>query len=329
MTVAPRDGWNGLVAIDKPAGVTSHDVVALLRKRLGSPGAGHLGTLDPSATGLLIVALGAATRAIRVWQGGTKTYQATLRFGVVTDSQDLAGRVLETRDTSGLDEARVRAASDAFIGTTEQVPPMVSALKVGGERLHALARRGVEVERAPRVVTVHAWEWLGFDLPEARCRVTCSGGTYVRTLAHDLGAALGTGAALAALRRTRSEPFGLERAVPLAALDAWTPEQVLERAGIPLDEALGVLPSVPLDEAAASLLGMGGRPAIASPPPALPDPPLAVVFRDVSGRALALGARLPDPARSAHSLAAASVVFPWAVRSGPGHREPAPAEGPA
>ncbi|HUK63616.1 MAG TPA: tRNA pseudouridine(55) synthase TruB, partial [Dongiaceae bacterium] len=230
-------GWSGLVSIDKPAGVTSHDVVTRVRARLASPGAGHLGTLDPAATGLLVVALGAATRAIRVWQGGTKTYEARVRFGVTTDSHDLAGRVLETRDPSGLDEIRVRDAARAFVGPLLQIPPMVSAIKVGGERLHALARRGVVVERAPRPITVHGWEWTEFALPEAAFRVTCSGGTYVRTLAHDLGRSLGVGAALGALRRTRSEPFDLGRAVPLAALDTLSAAAVVERAGKPLAEA--------------------------------------------------------------------------------------------
>ncbi|MFI5370363.1 MAG: tRNA pseudouridine(55) synthase TruB [Candidatus Eisenbacteria bacterium] len=327
--MTPHTTWSGLVAVDKPSGPTSHDVVARVRDRLASPGAGHLGTLDPSATGLLLIALGAATRAIRVWQGGTKTYEATLRFGVVTDSQDLDGRVLETHDATGLDESRVRAATAALVGERTQVPPMVSALKIGGERLHALARRGVMLERAPRRVTVHAWEWLGFAWPEARFRVTCSGGTYVRTLAHDLGRSLGVGAAIGSLRRIRSEPFGLERAVPLAMLEEWSADQVLARAGIPLDQALEVLPAVVLDETGATTLGMGGRPPIDGAPPTTPDPPLAVVFRDRGGRALALGERRPDPARPGRALAAAHVVFPWAVRTGAGRAVARPGGGDA
>ncbi|NOT34378.1 MAG: tRNA pseudouridine(55) synthase TruB, partial [Candidatus Eisenbacteria bacterium] len=253
--------WHGLVSIDKPIGITSHDAVAKLRRRLASPGAGHLGTLDPAASGLLVVALGAATRAVTVWQGGTKTYEATMRFGVTTASQDLDGEVLETRDAAGLSETQVREASRAFVGALEQVPPMVSALKVGGRRLHELARRGVEVERSPRSVHVRSWEWLGFELPEARFRIVCSGGTYVRTLAHDLGNALGCGAALAALRRTRSEPFGIDRAVSMRDLDELPVAEVLARSGVPLDQALVVLPAVTLDAAGVAAIGVGGRPA--------------------------------------------------------------------
>jgi tRNA pseudouridine55 synthase len=316
MSVTAVTGWSGLVSVDKPAGVTSHDVVTRVRARLTSPGAGHLGTLDPSATGLLVVALGAATRAIRVWQGGLKTYEARLRFGVTTDSHDLDGRVLETRDASGLDETRVRDATGAFVGPLLQIPPMVSALKVGGERLHALARRGVVVERAPRSITVHRWDWTAFALPEATFRVTCSGGTYVRTLAHDLGHSLGPGAALVSLRRTRSEPFDVARSVPLAALETLPADQVLERAGTPLDQALAVLPAVVLDEDAVLRIGAGGRPPLDQPAPEPPDPPLGVVFRDARGVALALGERLSDPRRPGHALAAPRVVFPWAVRGG-------------
>lgn len=311
--------WHGLLALDKPSGVTSHDVVARVRRRLASPGAGHLGTLDPAATGLLVVALGAATRAIPVWQGGAKTYEGACRFGVITSTQDLQGEVLETRDASPLSENAVRAASRAFEGTIAQVPPMVSAIKVGGRRLHALARRGLEVERAPRSVEVHAWEWLGFELPGARFRIRCSGGTYVRTLVHDLGLALGPGAALASLRRLRSEPFGLERSVTMRDLDELAPEAVLERAGLPLDRALEVLPAIVLDEAAAAAVGAGGRPAVDPLDRPVGGGPRSVVLRDGAGRALALGELAPDPSRAGGALACPHVVFPWAVRTGRDH----------
>jgi tRNA pseudouridine55 synthase len=251
-----------------------------------------------------------------VWQGGTKTYEGTIRFGIETDSQDLDGAVVAERPLGTLDADRVRAASAALVGTIAQVPPMVSALKVGGRRLHALARRGVEVERAPRSVTVHAWEWLALSLPEARFRISCSGGTYVRTLAHDLGRALGTGAALAALRRTRSEPFGLERSVTADDLARLTPAEVIERAGIPIDRALEVLPAVVVEPAAAAALGTGGRPPVnrdgADRAP-IGAGPRSVVFRDRSGRALALGELLAD---GDSVIACPHVVFPWAVRSG-------------
>src|SRR5258706_301917 len=211
--------WSGLLAMDKPVGVTSHDVVDLVRRRLRAKGAGHLGTLDPGASGLLMIALGAATRCSTVWQGGEKTYEATIRFGVTTSTQDLQGEVEIERPTDALNEPAVRDASAAFTGGLLQVPPMMSALKVGGQRLYRLARRGETVEREARPIRVAEWTWLSFQLPQARCRIRCSGGTYRRTLAHDLGEGLGTGAALRALRRLRSEPFDLERASRLRDLD--------------------------------------------------------------------------------------------------------------
>jgi len=313
---APSRGvFHGLLGIDKPVGPTSHDVVAIVRRRLGSPGAGHLGTLDPAASGLLVVAMGAATRALPVWHAGEKTYQATLRLGIVTRSQDLTGEVV-ARHAVQVDEAAVRAAARALTGEIDQVPPMVSALKVGGERLHALARRGIEVTRAPRRVRISSWEWLGMALPEATFRVRCSAGTYVRTLAHDLGMALGCGAALASLRRLRSEPFGLERSVTLADLDARSREEILERAGVPLDQALSVLPPVVLDAAAAASVGAGGRPAVAAGDAPIAAGPRSIVFRDDSGQALALGELRADAVEPGRVLACPRVVFPWAARCG-------------
>jgi len=311
----PALQFHGLVCLDKPVGPTSHDVVVHVRRRLLSPGAGHLGTLDPTASGLLVVALGAATRALPVWQGGEKTYEASLTLGVVTSSQDLAGTVLERRPVA-IDEAMLKTAALAFTGEISQVPPMVSALKVGGERLHALARRGIEVTRAPRRVTISAWDWLEIQLPEARFRVRCSSGTYVRTLVHDLGAALGTGAALGALRRLRSEPFTIEQAITLAELERSTPEEALAKAGIPLDRALDVLPAVTLDAEAAAIAGAGGRPQVAPGAGPIAGGPRSVVFRDAEGRALALGELTADPADASRMLACPRVVFPWAVRSG-------------
>jgi tRNA pseudouridine55 synthase len=307
--------FHGLLMIDKPAGPTSHDVVARVRRRLGSPGAGHLGTLDPAASGLLVVALGAATRALSVWQGGEKTYQATLTLGVITHSQDMTGEVLERRVVD-VDEDALRGAARALTGEIDQVPPMVSALKVGGERLHVLARRGIEVERAARRVRVSSWEWLGVALPEASFRVTCSSGTYVRTLAHDLGMALGCGAALASLRRLRSEPFSLERAVTVAELDRCSREEILDRAGVTLDQALAVLPAIVLDAAAVASVGAGGRPSVHAGDAPLGAGPRSVVFRDAAGIAQALGELSADPVDPGRALACPRVVFPWAVRSG-------------
>jgi tRNA pseudouridine55 synthase len=305
--------FSGLLVVDTPAGVTSHDVVLKVRRRLKSPGAGHLGTLDPGASGLLAIALGAATRAIPVWQGGLKTYEARLRFGVITSTQDLHGEVLERRAVE-LTEEVVRKAAEGFVGELEQTPPMVSALKVGGRRLHALARRGIEVDRRARPIRVHTWEWLGFDLPEATFRIQCSAGTYVRTLAHDLGQRLGTGAALAALRRLRSEPFDLASAVRLRDLDQQPPSEVLAHA-IPLGTALAVLPAVRLDRRQVEAIGVGGRPLVEPGDAPIGAGPRSVVFRADDDTPLALGELRPD-ADPARALACPHVVFPWAVRSG-------------
>ena len=304
--------WDGLLPVDKPAGVTSHDVVARVRRALGMRAAGHLGTLDPAATGLLVVALGAATRCSTVWQGGEKTYEARVRFGVVTDSQDLDGTVLETRSVD-VTEDQVRAASLALVGEIEQIPPMVSALKHRGERLHAIARRGETVERAPRRITVHGWRWLDLALPEARFVVRCSGGTYVRTLAHDLGERLGCGAALAGLRRLGSAPFQIQQACAWDDLASLEASDVLASHGIALDQALAVLPAVTLDALGAEALGRGQRVRVEAGGAPVGAGERSVVLRDVSGRALALGElRLEAGAVAAFP----QVVFPWAVREG-------------
>ncbi len=319
---APAPLWSGLLAVDKPEGLTSHDVVQRVRRRLEARGAGHLGTLDPGASGLLLLALGAATRCVPVWQGGEKTYDATLRLGLVTSSQDVHGEVLE-RHPVELDAARVRAASAEFIGALEQVPPMVSALKVAGERLYRLARRGEVVERAPRQVRVSEWTWIDLELPRARFRVRCSGGTYVRTLAHDLGQRLGCGAALESLRRLRSEPFGLERSITLDALERVPRTEVLATAGIPLDQALEVLPTLVLDAAAAGQVGHGQRPALerrAIEATGLPleGGPRSVVARDPQRRVLALGELVTEAAHPEQVRFCPHVVFPWAVATGRG-----------
>jgi tRNA pseudouridine55 synthase len=309
-------GWSGLLPVDKPAGMTSHDVVALARRRFGQRAIGHLGTLDPGASGLLVLVLGAATRCAVVWQGGRKSYTGTARFGVVTDTQDVDGRELERSDLRPT-EAQVRAASARLLGELDQVPPMVSAIKQGGERLYELARRGITVERAARRVRVDAWRWLEFGVDEARFEVDCSAGTYVRTLVHDLGSALGCGAALAALQRTRSEPFALEAACPWADLEGGAPAESLARHGLTLDRALETLPAVVLSAAALEGIGRGQAPRV--PTDALPQAaavgagPRSVVFRDEHGRALALG-ELRREGDGVHARPA--VVFPWTVRTG-------------
>lgn len=314
--IAPGDpsAWAGLLPVDKPEGVTSHDVVDRARRALRLRAAGHLGTLDPGASGLLVLAIGVATRCAVVWQGGGKTYEGVARFGIVTDTQDTHGRVLETREVRA-SEAEIRAAALALTGDLLQVPPMVSALKHRGRRLYELARAGETVERAARPVRVEEWEWRSFEPPDAAFRVRCSGGTYVRTLVHDLGARLGCGAALAGLRRTRSEPFGIEQACAWRDLVPADPRALLARHGIPLDRALEVLPAVALDEAGVEALGHGRAAAVAPGSGPVGAGERSVVLRGPGGRALALGELRPGP-REGEVLAAPQVVFPWAVREG-------------
>lgn len=208
----------GVLVVDKPAGMTSHDVVARVRRALDMRRVGHTGTLDPAATGVLVCAVGRATRLVPVLQAGRKTYAATAVLGVVTDSQDADGEVVATTDASHLTEQGVCEVMNRFIGTIEQVPPMVSAVKVDGTRLHELAREGVEVEREARSVTVHDLvmeDWEPGEHPRVSFLVTCSTGTYVRTLAHDIGVRLGVGGSLVSLRRVANGPFTIDRAMTL------------------------------------------------------------------------------------------------------------------
>jgi tRNA pseudouridine55 synthase len=213
---------DGLVVVDKPAGWTSHDVVGKLRKCYGQRRVGHAGTLDPDATGVLLVGLGRVTRLLRYLQETTKAYTGRVVFGVATDTLDASGAVLERAEMT-LIRAQVEDAARAFTGEIAQVPPMVSAMKVGGRKLYELARAGEEVERAPRRVRIDALTVDAFEpgpYPEATISVVCSTGTYVRSLAADLGVALGGCAHLAALRRTAVGSFTLAEAHAIDAIEA-------------------------------------------------------------------------------------------------------------
>ena len=206
---------NGILVIDKPQDWTSHDVVAKLRGILHVKRIGHAGTLDPMATGVLPVFVGRATRAVEFAAEREKEYIAGLRLGVVTDTQDITGSVLETNPVSVTRE-QVEAVLDQFRGPIQQIPPMYSAIKKGGRKLYELARRGQEVERHPRPITIYELELMEQVSPtEFTLRVLCSKGTYVRTLCHDIGQALGCGGTLSALRRTQSAGFTLDQAVTL------------------------------------------------------------------------------------------------------------------
>ncbi|MCB0981261.1 MAG: tRNA pseudouridine(55) synthase TruB [Ilumatobacteraceae bacterium] len=239
---------HGLAVVDKPAGVTSHDVVGMLRRRFGERQVGHAGTLDPDATGVLLVGVGKGTRLVRFLTDLGKTYTGEVVFGTTTDSLDSTGVVTGTFDMAGLTEAAVReAVRDHLMGPIMQVPPMVSALKVDGRRLHELAREGVEVERAPRPVTVYRF---GIEPTADPLRylveVHCSKGTYIRSLADDLGRLCGGGAHLHGLRRIAVGSFTVAEAAP--------PEQAVL---LPLATALRDYAQVRVDDATAALVRQG------------------------------------------------------------------------
>lgn len=209
----------GVLLLDKPTGFTSHDVVARLRRKLQMKRIGHAGTLDPMATGLLIMLIGRATKISQFLISLDKEYEGTVELGKVTDSQDADGEVLETRPVPALSEAEVMASIKTFIGDQYQIPPMYSAIKIGGVPLYKKARQGVEVEREPRFIRVMSFELTRFAVPHLDFRLRCSKGTYVRTIAHDLGQKLGCGGHLSALRRTASGKFNILEALTLEAVE--------------------------------------------------------------------------------------------------------------
>ncbi len=278
---------DGFLAVDKAGGWTSHDVVAKVRSILGQKKVGHAGTLDPMATGLLVLGLGRATRTIRYVQDARKEYVATAQFGVATDTLDADGAVL-ARAPMEFDEEDLEALFPRFTGRIMQVPPMVSALKIGGRRLYELAREGSEVEREARPVHVYSIDLLDFapgSYPEATLRIECGSGTYVRSLADDLGRALGGHAHLTALRRTRIGSLRVEDAATIEQLEADPAASVLPAAGV----LAGEMPRLVVEGREA--LGVrNGRPLPAGriPPEAGEDP---FCILDGEGELLAVYAR--------------------------------------
>lgn len=208
---------NGIVIIDKPAEWTSQDVVSKLRGVLHTKRIGHGGTLDPMATGVLPVFVGRATRGVEFFEHAEKTYETVLRLGLTTTTEDITGTVLEEKEVR-VTEAQFLQALAQFRGEIQQIPPMYSALKINGQKLCDLARKGKEVERKPRTITIHRLECLSFDGKTARLSVTCSKGTYIRTLCKDIGEKLGCGGCMESLRRTAAGTYSIEEAVPLARL---------------------------------------------------------------------------------------------------------------
>ena len=235
---------NGIVIIDKPQGWTSQDVTARLRRVFNTKRIGHGGTLDPMATGVLPVFVGRATRGVEFFEHAEKTYETVLRLGITTDTEDITGTVLTQADVS-LTQARLEEVLQQFRGEIMQVPPMYSARKVNGQKLCDLARKGTEVERKPRPITIHELTLLGMEADGIRLRVRCSKGTYIRTLCKDIGQALGCGGCMAALRRVTAGEYTIEESVPLEVLlESEDPGAYLR----PVDTMFRNYPAVTLSE---------------------------------------------------------------------------------
>ncbi len=230
-----HDGPSGVLLIDKAEDMTSHDVVAIARRALNTKKIGHCGTLDPMATGLLMLVIGRATKIQDLLMSEDKQYVGTLTLGFTTSTQDRQGETLETKPVGDLSKEQIEGAFAGFMGDFEQIPPMVSAIKKDGVPLYKLARKGIEIVREPRKVHITSHEVTRIELPEVDFIVNCSKGFYVRTYAHDIGAELGCGAHLSALRRTRSGKFTLDRAVSIADLKT-APREDLHKALISLAE---------------------------------------------------------------------------------------------
>jgi tRNA pseudouridine55 synthase len=276
---------NGVLPVDKPEGPTSHDTVAAVRRALRTRQVGHTGTLDPFASGLLLVCVGTATRLAEYLTGLPKTYLATMRLGAATDTDDLTGDVISSSDAwPCITREQVEAALQAQVGTIQQLPPIYSAKKVAGERMYAAARRGDEVKRTPATVTIYAIRLTRFDPPDVEFEVECGAGTYIRAIARDVGEALGVGGHLRTLRRTRVGPHDVARAVPM---DALADEARVQAAMLSPLDAVSHLPRVMVDDAGIAALRFGRA------VPASPDTPSGtpVALASATGELLAVGER--------------------------------------
>jgi tRNA pseudouridine55 synthase len=251
---------NGFVVIDKPAGITSHDVVSRVRRILGTRKVGHTGTLDPFATGVLPVAVNDGTKAIPFLDEGVKCYEAVMQLGVATDTLDMTGSVIRTADWLAITQEKVEVVLKQFSGHLSQIPPMYSAIKQDGQPLYKLARKGQVVERTAREIYIHSLELLSFALPLVSFRVACSRGTYVRTLADDMGEILGCGGALKELRRIASGPFEISTSVTLEKLEEAAQLGALETLSVSPYAALSHLPDIPLNDSELALVRHGRSP---------------------------------------------------------------------
>ena len=240
---------HGIINVYKEKGFTSHDVVAKLRGIVGQKKIGHTGTLDPDATGVLPVCLGKATKLCDLLTDKNKTYEAVLLLGKTTDTQDITGEVLEEKSTEALTEEKVREAIEGFIGDYEQIPPMYSALKVNGKKLYELAREGKVIERKARPVKILDIQILEIDLPKVRMEVSCSKGTYIRTLCHDIGEKLGCGGCMESLIRTRVSTFRIEDAKTLDEIETLKQEGKLAELLVPIDAMFPSYPKITVKDA--------------------------------------------------------------------------------
>jgi tRNA pseudouridine55 synthase len=297
---------NGIVVVDKPEGMSSAQVVSRVKHLYGAHKVGHAGTLDPSATGVLICCLNRATRLSRFLLAGDKTYEAVMRLGADTDTQDASGTVTGRYSLDGVDGQRIRQAAARFVGSILQVPPVYSALKHRGVPLYKLARRGQAVEKPARQVAIHRLDILDVQLPMVRFAVTCSAGTYVRTLCADMGRDLECGGHLWQLRRTASCGFGIDNAFDLETLAAYRDQGRLDETVIGMNAALPRMPMVVADDTVVKKIRNGGQ-LVASdlPAPAAAADSAAIKVVDAKDRLVAVLAR--DDAGSVYNYCC---VFP-------------------
>jgi tRNA pseudouridine55 synthase len=293
---------NGFIVVDKPEGITSHDVVHKVRKILATKKAGHTGTLDPFATGVLPVALGEATKAIPFLDETTKEYSAVMRLGATTDTQDCTGKVLREYSHDHVTEDILEDAMSRFIGTIKQIPPMFSALKCSGVPLYKLARQGHDIPREPREITIYSLTLEKINLPEVYFMVRCSRGTYVRTLANDLGEMLGCGAHLSGLRRTASGIFTVKDAVSIETLTLLKDEGQVDDYIISPHCSLSHFKDVELTDKGACMVKNG----------ALPDKD---GFQSLPSVGLQVGEKFTLSYCESLLAVAESVLFPWSEGS--------------
>lgn len=280
---------NGILVVDKPEGISSARVVARVKAILGAKKAGHTGTLDPFATGVLVCCINQATRLSRFLLREDKTYEAELVLGIATDTQDATGTVIQRQPLAHVSAKNVRETAARFVGSISQTPPVYSALKHRGTPLYKLARRGTAVEKPARPVRIHRLEIREINLPTVRFGVTCSAGTYVRTLCADMGRALGCGAHLKRLRRTVSGGFSIGEAVDLEKLAESRDSGRLENTVIPMNDALSFMPAVVADDATIKKV-KNGRPLSRADFAGRPDRPAEGVFKVIEpgGRLIAV-----------------------------------------